>query len=189
MPMPTISVPDGSHCCFAATSNGTSSRHGAHQVAQKLHRSALPCQSLSRRGRPSRSVKRAASSCAAPLRDWSANAPNNAPAIAAASPTPAMASASRRLLAIAQEYSNLGYAGALHHPTGLRGLEREPFVPRVEHRKPERRILPAERKHAHVVHPATGEAPALVRGEGEAPLEQEELDVLRALGKKLQLDL
>ena len=50
----------------AASNKGSSSRQGAHQLAQKLHKSGRPCHSDSLRLRPERSGKLAASSFAAP---------------------------------------------------------------------------------------------------------------------------
>ena len=52
----------------------------------------------------------------------------------------------RRPIAIAQQGADLGDAGALQHPAGLRGLQGDALVPRIEHRQLERRVLPGRGK-------------------------------------------
>src|SRR5688572_11246750 len=177
MPIPMISSRLVAYCCFAATKSGTSSRQGAHHVAQKLHTTTWPRHSSSCRARPSRSTKLAESSRAAPLRDCTTSAPTRAPPAAAAAATPASASALRRAGRIAQERAHFGDARAVHHLSRLRRLQGNALVAGVEHRKLERRPLPLERQDAHGVGAVAGKAPALLGGVRNVAVEEIDLDV------------
>src|SRR5437016_513260 len=187
--MPTTSAPFAAKTPRTATSIGISSRHGAHQVAQKLHTRTRPCHSRRVRLAPERSRNGASSKSAAPLCACSASAPASPPARAAPAPIAPRIRTSRLAGAIAQERPDLRDSGALHHAAGLRGLQRKALVARIEYRQLERCTVPRERQHAHRVRPVPREAPALVRGVREVTVEQKQLHVLGAFREQLQLDL
>src|SRR5256886_11398971 len=96
-------------------------------------------------------------------RTASASAPRSAPATAAPAPIAPRIRASRLASAIAQERPDLRDSGAVHHPAGLRGLQRKALVARIEYRQLERRAAPRQRQHADRMRPVPREAPALLR--------------------------
>src|SRR6266850_2699074 len=189
MPMPTISTPFAAKASRTATSIGTSSWHGAHQVAQKLHTTTRPCHSRTVRTVPERSRNGAASRSAAPLCACSASAPTSPPATAATAPIAPRIRTSRLAGAIAQERPDLRNSGTLHHAAGLRGLQRQPLVARIEYRQLERGTPPRQRQHADRVRPVPRVAPALMRRVRGLTVQQKQLHVLGAFGEQLQFDL
>src|SRR5690348_9912145 len=103
--------------------------------------------------------------------------PTTTPAVAAAKPTPARISASRRRI-LAEHGGDFGRACALLHPTRLRSLEREPLCARIENREPDGNSLPGEGEDADRVSPVAGKAERVARGVGNAEVHQEEFDLL-----------
>src|SRR5437773_9501146 len=162
MPIPTTSAPFAGKTSRTATSIGISSRHGAHHVAQKLHSTTRPRHSRSVRLAPNRSRNGVESRSAAPLCACSASAPSSPPATAAPAPIAPRIRASRLASAIAQERPDLRDFGAVHHPAGLRGLQRKPLVARIKYRQLERRAAPRYRQHADRTRPGLREAPTLL---------------------------
>src|SRR6266446_1562297 len=189
MPMPTISAPLEAKTSRTATSIGISSRHGAHQVAQKLHTTTRPCHSRRVRLVPERSRNGASSKSAAPLCACSASAPTNPPATAAPAPIAPRIRTSRLASAIAQERPDLRDSRPVHHAAGLGGLQRKPLVARIEYRQLERRTAPQQRQHADRTRPVPREAPALMRRVREVTVQQKQLHVLGTFGEQLQFDL
>lgn len=154
MAIPTISTP--LDACFSriSMSIGISSKQGAHQVAQKFTTTMLPRHSARLRGLPDRSVNRAAATDPAPSVSRRRNlGPIKNPAVAAASATPASATASRLRSAMLGRYqrADFGDAGALLDPAHKRGLERQAFVAMIEHRKLYLRTLPIEGQYRGAV--------------------------------------
>src|SRR5438445_8742820 len=148
MPMPTISAPFAAKTSRTATSIGTSSRHGAHHVAQKLHTTTRPCHSRRVRLAPERSRNGAASKSAAPLCACSTRAPASPPARAAAAPIAPRIRTSRLAGAIAQERPDLRDSGTVHYAAGLGGLQRQPLGARIEYRQLEWWHPPHKRQQA-----------------------------------------
>src|SRR5207248_11628513 len=112
---------------------GLSPRRGAPFVARKLHSNTRPRHSRRVRLAPERSRNGAASRSAAPLCACSTSAPSSPPATAAPAPIAPRIRASRLASGIAQERPDLRDSGAVHHPAGLRGLQRKPRVERIEY--------------------------------------------------------
>src|SRR6476469_9490819 len=188
MAMPTICRPIDAFSRAAESNKGSSSRQGAHQVAQKLHKSGRPCHSDSRRLRPERSGKLAESSSFPSARCRSPDVATIPPAAAATTAT-APRMRLRRPGAIPKERTDFRDAGAVHYTPRLGALERDALVARIEDRQPQRDTLPGEHQDAHSARAVPGVAPVFVRGIGDVAIEQIDLDLLDAVGEELKVDL
>src|SRR6185369_12233921 len=131
MAMPTICRPNDAFSRAAASNKGSSSRQGAHQLAQKLHKMGRPPHSDSRRLRPERSGKLEESSSFPPDCCRSLDIAAIPPAAAATSAT-APRMRLRRPGAIPKERPHFGNAGAVHYTTRLRALEGDALVAGIE---------------------------------------------------------
>jgi hypothetical protein len=95
----------------------------------------------------------------------------------------------RRPGAISKERADLRDPGSVHDPTGLGALERDALVARIENREPQRDPLHASTRTLTCVRAVPGIAPAFVRGVRDIAVEQEDLDLLEAVGEELEFDL
>src|SRR3954470_13878468 len=185
--MPTTSTPLEACLPWKSTKRGTSSRHGTHQVAQKLKSTGLSSHSLRRCGRPAASGKVADSNSPAAVVDWRMSGARSAPVAAAAIPMPPNSSTSRRA-GIAYQGRHFRNARPRRRAAGLGSLERHALVTRIEDGKLHGHAVPGQSQNSYGA-PSVSRVPSdLARGESHIPIKQKDLDLLRAFRKELQLD-
>src|SRR3954464_8254238 len=133
--MPTNSAPTPMPILFwrARTRAGISSRHGSHQVAQKLSTRTFGRHWSSVRGVPSksRSFVRSSVLVMSPV----SRKEIHAPAIAAVDPTAAKTNLRRDSMILLEECAHFRDSGAIHGASCLGRLEGDSFVPRIEQRQ------------------------------------------------------